>query len=76
MTAALLLVALAAAVPSHLQAVLGEYQASQDVPGISAVVVRQDEVLFSGASGVTDLETARPIGRLSLAARRLPVRRR
>jgi len=59
MTATLLLVALTASGPSGLQAVLDEYRESQDVPGISAVVVRQNEVLFAGASGVADLESAR-----------------
>jgi CubicO group peptidase (beta-lactamase class C family) len=61
MTAALLLAALAASGPPGLQAVLDEYRESQDVPGVSAVVVRQNEVFFTGASGVTDLETARPM---------------
>lgn len=59
MNATLLLVALTASSPLDLQAVLDEIRASQDVPGVSAVVVRQDEVLFSGASGLADLESAR-----------------
>jgi CubicO group peptidase (beta-lactamase class C family) len=59
MNAALLLVVLTASGPSGLQALLDEYRASQDVPGISAVVVRQNGVLFAGASGVADLDSAR-----------------
>jgi len=55
----MILVVLSAAVSSNLQAVVDEYRESQDVPGISAVVVRQNEVLFAGASGVADLESAR-----------------
>ena len=59
MTATLLFVALTASGSSGLQAILDQYRESQDVPGISAVVVRQEEVLFAGASGVADLESAR-----------------
>ncbi|MCP4299663.1 MAG: beta-lactamase family protein [Gammaproteobacteria bacterium] len=61
MTAALLLVALIASGPSDLQAVLDRVRDAQNVPGISAVVIRNNEVIFAGASGVADLETARPM---------------
>lgn len=61
MTAALLLVALSASAPSNLQAVLDRFRATQDVPGVSAVVVRHGEVVFAGASGAADLETLKPL---------------
>jgi len=61
MTAALLLVALSASASSNLQAVLDRFRAAQDVPGVSAVVVRQNDVMFAGASGVGDLETSQPL---------------
>ena len=61
MTAALLLVAFAASGPADLQAVLDRVRDSQDVPGVSAVVIRQNELIFAGASGVADLETASPM---------------
>lgn len=61
MTAALLLAALAASGPADLQALLDHFRDAQDVPGVSAVVVRQDEVLFAGASGVADLDSALPM---------------
>lgn len=44
-----------------LQDVLDEMRESQEVPGVSAVVVRPDEVLFAGASGYADLESKRPV---------------
>ncbi len=43
----------------NLQPILDEIRIEQDVPGISAVVTRRNEVVFSGASGVADLETGR-----------------
>ena len=43
-----------------LQNILDDMRASQEVPGVSAVVVRPDEVLFAGASGYADLESRRP----------------
>ncbi len=61
MNAALLFVALAASGPSELQAVLDSARESQDVPGASAVVIREDEVVFAGGSGVADLESASPM---------------
>ena len=61
MTAALLLVAFAASGPADLQVILDRVRDSQDVPGVSAVVIRQNELVFAGASGVADLETASPM---------------
>jgi CubicO group peptidase (beta-lactamase class C family) len=61
MTAALLLVALAASGPPSLQAVLDETRGTQDVPGVSAIVVRHGETLFAGASGLADIESASPM---------------
>jgi CubicO group peptidase (beta-lactamase class C family) len=61
MNAALLLAALIASGPSDLQAVLDRVRDTQNVPGISAVVIRNNEIVFAGASGVADLETERPM---------------
>lgn len=49
---------LAAGIPD-LQPVLDRLRSEQDIPGVSAVVTRKDEVLFTGASGVADIETGR-----------------
>jgi CubicO group peptidase (beta-lactamase class C family) len=59
MKLALALAALAVADLPDLQAVLDEQRAAQDVPGVSAVVVRRDEVVFAAGSGVADIETGR-----------------
>lgn len=56
MTPALLIAALGATSNPNLQAVIDEYRESQDVPGVSAVVVRGNEVIFAGASGLADIE--------------------
>jgi CubicO group peptidase (beta-lactamase class C family) len=61
MNSALLLVGLIASGPLDLQAVLDRVRDKQDVPGISAVVIRNNEIVFAGASGVADLESARPM---------------
>ena len=61
MIATLLLAALAASETQDLQAVLDRSRVGQDVPGMSAVVIRQNEVVFAGASGVADLESERPM---------------
>lgn len=58
---ALVLTALQLAAPPDLQAVLDELVSVQDVPGISATVTQEDRVLFSGGSGVADLETGEPM---------------
>jgi len=42
-----------------LQPVLDQVRIDQDVPGVSTVVAREDEIIFAGASGVADLETGR-----------------
>ena len=60
-TQALILVALQLASPADLQALLDDLVSTQDVPGISATVTREDRVLFSGGSGVADLETGTPM---------------
>lgn len=61
MTAALLLFTLAASGSSSLQAVLDKTREAQDIPGVSAVVVRRGETLFAGASGLADIESASPM---------------
>lgn len=61
MTAAFFLSALLASSSAPLQTVLDEYRDAQDVPGVSAVVVRADKVLFSGAAGLEDLRTDAPM---------------
>lgn len=61
MTAALLLVALTASGPPHLQAVLDRLRREQDVPGVTAIVVNREGVVFAGASGVADLQTSEPL---------------
>jgi len=60
-TAALVLAALAASAPATLQSVLDDNRASQDVPGVSAVIVQGDAAVFAGVSGVADLETSKPL---------------
>ena len=40
---------------------LDRYRAAQDIPGISAVVIRHNEPVFVGGSGVADIETGRPV---------------
>lgn len=59
LTAALVLAALGGS--PDLQSVLDEMRKSQDVPGISAVIVSREDVLFAGASGVGDLESSEPL---------------
>ena len=59
MTAALLLAALAVAVTADFQGLLDQMRSDQEVPGISAVITRQDKVVCAGASGMADLETMR-----------------
>jgi D-alanyl-D-alanine carboxypeptidase len=58
MHASLILIA-ATVSAADLQLVLDEIRVEQEVPGVSAVVARGNEVIFSGASGVADLETGR-----------------
>ena len=59
MTIASILAALAATATPNYQQILDRFQADQEIPGISAIVTYQDQVLFSGASGLADLETGR-----------------
>ena len=61
MSTALLFAALGATVNPQLQAVVDEYRTSQDVPGVSAVVIKNNKVIYAGASGVADLETGREL---------------
>jgi len=56
LTASLILAALGGG--PDLQSVLDAMRVSQDVPGISAVVISEQDVVFAGASGVADLESA------------------
>ena len=56
---ALALPLLLAAGPSELSPLLDAMRIEQDVPGVSAVVTRRDEVLFAGGSGLADLESGR-----------------
>ena len=49
----------AAASSANFQSVIDDYRESQDVPGISAVVIQANDVIFSGASGLADLATGR-----------------
>lgn len=46
---------------TDLQSVLDETRIAQDVPGVSAVVVRQGDIIFAGGSGVADIATATPM---------------
>lgn len=57
----LILTAVAATHAPNLQPVLDQLRIEQEVPGVSVVVTRGDEVLFAGASGVADIETSRPM---------------
>lgn len=61
MTAGLILSALAALTANDYQSALDSIRESQEIPGVSAVVVRQNEELFAGGSGVADLETGRQV---------------
>lgn len=49
------------AATASLQTTLEEQRVAQDVPGISAVVVSRDEVVFLGGSGTASLDTGEPI---------------
>ncbi len=49
----------AAASNANFQSVIDDFRESQDIPGVSAVVVRANDVIFSGASGMADLATKR-----------------
>ncbi len=55
----LMLVALATTGGVNMQPILDQIRAQQEIPGVSAVVTRESEEIFAGASGVADLETGR-----------------
>ncbi|MDH3531781.1 MAG: beta-lactamase family protein [Gammaproteobacteria bacterium] len=61
MNAALLFAALLTIKTPDLQPVLHDMRVAQDVPGVSAVVIRRNEIIFAGASGVADIATGRPM---------------
>jgi CubicO group peptidase (beta-lactamase class C family) len=52
---ALLFAASAAGTSANFQAVVDNLQTSQDIPGVSAVVIHKNDVVFSGASGFADI---------------------
>lgn len=58
MSAGVMIVALAATLVPDLQAILDSHRHDQDVPGASAFVTHGEKLVFSGGSGVADLETA------------------
>jgi len=51
--------ALSAANTASLQSVVDGYRESQDVAGVSAVVIRGNDVIFAGASGLADIADGR-----------------
>lgn len=59
MIAGLIVVTFAATGGANFQATLDQIRVAQEVPGVSAVVTHEGEVMFAGASGVADLETGR-----------------
>lgn len=50
--------AISAANAANLQAVIDDYRRSQDIPGVTAVVVHGSDIVFAGASGMADLASA------------------
>ena len=61
MSLLLVLYAVMSAGAGELQTALDEMRSIQDVPGISAAVVRDGEIVFAGGSGFADLETGLPM---------------
>ncbi len=59
MNPALILTALGATANPALQSIVDEFRESQDVPGVSAVVIKGNDVIYAGASGLADLKTGR-----------------
>lgn len=45
---------------ARLQKILDEERLQQDVPGVSAVVIRDGKLIFAGGSGVANIETGHP----------------
>ena len=52
-----ILAAISALNASNFQTIVDELRDSQDVPGISAVIIRGNDVIFAGGSGMADLST-------------------
>lgn len=46
---------------SALGTLLEQLRNEQDIPGVSAAITHEDRVLFSGGSGLADLETGEPM---------------
>lgn len=59
MSPTLIAAALVATATPDFQSILDRLQASQEVPGVSAVVSQGDQVIFAGGSGLSDIETSR-----------------
>lgn len=51
--------ALSAANTASLQSVVDSFRQSQDVAGVSAVIIRGNDVIFAGASGLADIKDER-----------------
>jgi len=56
----LLLASIVAAGEPQFEAILDEARVKQDVPGITAVVIRDKQIVFAGGTGVADIESGRP----------------
>ena len=54
-----LMLLMAAATATDLQAVLDRLRVAQEIPGVAAVVTQADQVVFAGASGLADIESSR-----------------
>lgn len=61
MNIAPVLILVAAATATDLQHVLDRVRNAQDVPGVSAVAIAQNSVIFAGGSGLANLETGEPM---------------
>lgn len=59
MNISLIIAAVAITGEPDLQQVLDQFRIDQEIPGVSVVVAKNDEILFAGASGVANLETGR-----------------
>ncbi len=56
----LLLAPLVSVGEQNFQSILDEMRVEQDVPGLSAVVIHDNKVIFAGGSGLADIKTRRP----------------
>ncbi len=54
-----MIIGLLVTTPPDYQHLLDQFLAERDIPGISAVVMQRDSVLFSGGSGLADIEARR-----------------